>query len=257
VLEDMGQPAFVRNDFRAALQQGTQGSAYEQFVADHYGQMGLPAAKEPVSRPDVDSFFAAGDGEGLANRTQRRFFSEGNLPADVPFERDSKAEDVARRARETLAFPQPTFSKLSLGGTQGRRYLKLDGNRVLAYQTTGGVVHFLLDEAVFTDTAAALLPEIAGYSAGLIDHVLRARLDVKAEGTRVTVRLGEQVKDQGALRVLAEDAKGVRREVETTVLAPGAEYAFEAPAGVKKLAAVIRGKDAGGPFVAAAELVLP
>jgi hypothetical protein len=257
VLEDMGQPAFVRNDFRVSLQQRNQGSAYEQFVVDHYGQMGLPAATGSVSRPDVDSFFAASDGQGLANRTQRSFFSEGNLPADVSFEHDSQPADVARRARETLAFPEPTFSKLVLGPTQTRRYLKLDGHRVLAYETTGGMVHFLLDDAVFADTAATLLPEIAGYGAGLIDHLVRARLDMKADGNKVSVRLAEQVKGEGALRVFAEDGKGIRREMESTSLAPGAEFAFEAPAGTKKLAAVIRGKDVGGPFVAAAELVLP
>jgi hypothetical protein len=82
-------------------------------------------------------------------------------------------------------------------------------------------------------------------------------LDMKAEGTRVSVRLGEQVKEPGALRVFAEDGKGVRREVESASLASGAEFAFEVPAGTKKLAAVIRGKDSGGPFVAAAELVIP
>ncbi len=257
VLQDMGQPAYVRNDFRAGLRQGDQGSAYEQFVSERFGQMGLPPATEPVSRPDVDSFFAASDGKGLANRTQRHFFSEGNLPADVTYEHDSKPEDVARRARETLAFPEPSFSKLVLGPGQARRYLKLQGRRVLAYENTGGEVHFLLDDAVFADMAAALLPEIAGYGGGFIDHLVRARLDMKAEGNRVRVTLGEQVKEPGALRVFAEDDKGMRREVQSSSLAPGAEFAFEAPAGVKKLAAVIRGKDAGGVFVAAAELVLP
>ena len=40
VLEDAGQPAFVRNDFRGAFLQGNEGSAYEQFVAEQYGRTG-------------------------------------------------------------------------------------------------------------------------------------------------------------------------------------------------------------------------
>ena len=114
VLEDAGQPAFVRNDFRVAFLQGNDGSAYEQFVAAQYGHTALPAAATPMSRPDIASFFASADGKGLANRTQRRFFSEGTIPADVSIERDTKVADVVRRARESLEFPSPTLSALVL-----------------------------------------------------------------------------------------------------------------------------------------------
>jgi len=259
VLEDSGQPAFVRNDFRIALQRRNEGSAYEQFVADHYGLAGLPPAAAPVSRPDVNSFFAAADGKGLANRTQRRFFSEGNIPVDVTLERDSKVADVARRARESLAFPSPTLSRLVLAPPQRRHYLILEGHRVLAYENTGSEVHFLLDDAVYADMATALMPEIAGYGAGLLNHLLRGSLEMTAEGTKVTVRLGGEVNQAGSLRVFVDDGNGTRRELPgaAAMLAPNGEAVVDVPAGIKKLAAVARGRDGSGPFVAAAELTLP
>jgi hypothetical protein len=40
-------------------------------------------------------------------------------------------------------------------------------------------------------------------------------------------------------------------------LAPDEEITVDLPAGAKKLAAVLRGRDAGGPFVAAGEVTLP
>jgi len=259
VLEDAGQPAFVRNDFRGAFLQRDDGSAYEQFVAEHYGHSGLPAAAAPVSRPDIASFFASADGKGLANRTQRRFFSGGTIPADVSIERDTKVADVVRRARESLGFPSPTLSSLVLRPAQSRHYLALEGHRVLAYENSGTQVRFFLDDAVYADMARALLPEIAGYAGGLLNHLLRAHLEMTAAGTSVTVRLGGEVKEGGALRVFVEDGNGRRRELPGTAasLAPGGEIVVNPPAGARKLAAVLRARDLGGPFVAAGEVTLP
>ncbi len=259
VLQDAGQPAFVRNDFRVAFLQGNDGSAYERFVAEHYGRTALPPAAAAVSRPDIASFFASADGKGLANRTQHGFFSEGTIPADISLNRDTQVTDVVRRARESLAFPSPTVSRLVLRPAQQRRYLAVQGRRVLAYESSGTEVHFFLDDAVYADMALSLLPEIAGYAAGLLNHLLRANLEMAVAGTKVTVRLGGEAKEGGALRVLAEDASGRRRELRgaAATLAPGDEIVVDLPAGAKKLAAVLRGRDASGPFVAAGEVVLP
>jgi len=65
VLEDAGQPAFVRNDFRVAFCRGTTVRPYEQFVAEHYGRAALPPAAALVSRPDIASFFASADARDL------------------------------------------------------------------------------------------------------------------------------------------------------------------------------------------------
>ena len=57
VLEDAGEPAHVRNDFRQSYlaSQGPspfdRGSPFERFVAETYGRMGVPVAVTPVRRP--------------------------------------------------------------------------------------------------------------------------------------------------------------------------------------------------------------
>ena len=263
VLEDVGEPAFVRNDFRVAFLQRNEGSAYEQFVAERYGRTGLPPAATLVPRPNIVSFFASDDGQGLANRTQRRFFSEGTIPTDISLERDTTLADVVRRARESLVLSSPTLSGLVLRPAEHRHYLVLEGRRVLAYENSGTQVHFLLDDVVYADMARALLPEIAGYAAGLLNHLLRASLELTLAGnkgtTKVTVRLGSDVKEGGVVRVFVEYGSGRRRELPGTAatLAPGGEMVVDLPAGVKKLATVLRGSDAGGPFVAAGEVTVP
>src|SRR4030095_15655963 len=62
VLEDAGEPAHVRNDYRRnyLTTRGPspfdRGSAFEQFVAETYGRMGVPVAVTPVRRPTVSAF---------------------------------------------------------------------------------------------------------------------------------------------------------------------------------------------------------
>jgi hypothetical protein len=158
-----------------------------------------------------------------------------------------------------LEFSSPTLSSLVLRPAQSRHYLALEGHRVLAYENSGTQVRFFLDDAVYADMARALLPEIAGYAGGLLNHLLRAHLEMTAAGTSVTVRLGGEVKEGGALRVFVEDGNGRRRELPGTAasLAPGGEIVVNPPAGARKLAAVLRARDLGGPFVAAGEVTLP
>ena len=80
-----------------------------------------------------------------------------------------------------------------------------------------------------------------------------------AAGTSVTIHLAGEIKEGGALRVFVEDGSGQRRELPGAgaTVSPGGEIVVSPPAGARKLAAVLRGRDASGPFVAAGEVTLP
>ena len=126
---------------------------------------------------------------------------------------------------------------------------------LLAYVRVPGRVRFFLDEAVYADTARALLPEIGGYGAGLIDHLFRAeiRLEtgtagaalVSVAGARGSVRKGE-------VRVFAEDGAGVRQSARDGP-AGRRRRARHDPGGAAKVAAVLRGEDDAGELVAVGE----
>jgi hypothetical protein len=85
-----------------------------------------------VRRPTLKSFFTDADGEGLADRTHRRWFSEGTVPETVPVDASTTPRDVMRAARRSLAFPQPTVANLDLRGAtlptiiqQADKFIKL------------------------------------------------------------------------------------------------------------------------------------
>ena len=260
VLEDMGQPAFVRNDFRSEFLAHDAGSEFESFVADRFGSVALPPSSTPVSRPDANSFFVAADGKGLAQATQERFFSPGTLPQDLRLVAGEKPAELLRLLNQTLPFPAPRVTTLELGRTGETRYLQRDGVRVLAYQRTADKIHFFLDGVVHADCARRWLPVVEGYAAGMIDHLLRAKLVlsvVQGKATLTASGFAGQIEPGAKVRVLAEDSTGGRKEIARVPLQPDLPLTFAVPPGTRKIAAVARGRDGGGVFVAAGEITAP
>ena len=79
-----------------------------------------PPRGRSVRRPTFDGFFAAADGDGLADRTQRRFFSDGTIPDDVPVDESTTPRDVVDAAQATLQYPAPDVGRLDLRGSGSR-----------------------------------------------------------------------------------------------------------------------------------------
>jgi len=269
VLEDAGEPAHVRNDLRGAFLGGPSngpwdhGSTFERWVADAYGRAGTPQPSSPVRRSSLMAYFAASDGQGLAQRTQRRFFSSGTVPVDVGVARNTTSRDVVEAARESLVYALPALSSLDLRTPEQTGYVMQDGLRVLAYRREPARVRFFLDDNTHADAARALLPEVGAYAAGLVDHVLRGELALEAASGEVTVRASGQLGLKGGtLRVFAEDAKGARSPIgEAQVVAEAASGAtlkvVAIPAGTRRIAAVFRGEDDAGSVVASGEVRAP
>jgi hypothetical protein len=293
VLQDAGEPARVRNDFRGAFlhdaQSGTpgpfnRGSAFERFVADSYGIAGVPAPGKPVERPNVLAYFTATDSQGLADRTQRRFFSDGTLPEDGVVDRDTTTQEVMRDARDSLTYGLPGVPHLELREMGRKHYVYAVGDerqgrlvltsqaprpptkgaptpharRLLAYERVPGHVRFFMDRGVYADTARALLPEVGAYCAGLIDLLLRGEAAIKLDGGNATVSVtgAHGTIRSGQLRVFADDAAGVRKEIGSfpaLALSNGQSVSVAVPAGTRQVAAVLRGEDDAGVLVAAGE----
>jgi hypothetical protein len=260
ILEDVGQPAFVRNDFRGEFLAHDSGSAFERFVADRYGAVSLPPASAAVSRPDLDSYFTAADGNGLAQATQRRFFSPGTLPQDFRYVPGQSPSEVAVGVNRALQLPAPMVTALDLRQSGRTHYLVRDGVRVLAYQRNADHVHFFLDQAVHEDVARRWLPEVEGYAAGLVDHLLRAKLQVVVENNEARVTLtgtATPVDPTASVHIFSEDDTGVRTELSVQKIEGDTPSACDLPKGARKVAAYVRGRDGAGPYVAAAEARVP
>lgn len=269
VLEDAGDPAHVRNDFRGAyLTDGgsslfDRGSPFERYVAETFGQAGVPAAAAPVNRPTVMAYITAADRQGLADRTQRLFFSDGTLPEPVVVDRLTTGAEVMRDARASLPYALPSVPHLDLAAMGDIQYAYASAEqgapathkrRLLAYLRVPGRVRFFLDRAVYHDSARALLPEIGAYAAGLVDHLFRAdiHLEVKAGSVAVSVTGAHGTVRKGEVRLYLEDATG-RRSAFASVPASTTAATLTIPAGAHRIAAVLRGEDEAGDLVAVAE----
>ena len=269
VLEDAGDPAHVRNDFRGAyLADGgsslfDRGSPFERYVAETFGQAGVPAAAAPVNRPTVMAYITAANRQGLADRTQRRFFSDGTLPEPVVVDRLTTGAEVMHDARDSLPYALPSVPHLDLAAMGDIHYAYASAEkgapaapkrRLLAYLRVPGRVRFFLDRAVYRDSARALLPEIGAYAAGLVDHLFRAdiHLEIKAGSLAVSVIDAQGTVRKGEVRLYLEDATG-RRSAFASVPASTTPSTLTIPAGTRRIAAVLRGEDEAGELVAVAE----
>ncbi len=269
VLEDAGDPAHVRNDFRGAYMDDggsslfDRGSLFERYVAETFGRAGVPAAATPVVRPTVMAYITAADRQGLADRTQRRFFSDGTLPEPVVVDRLTTAAEVMHDARASLPYALPSVPHLDLTAMGDLHYAyappepgvpAAHRRRLLAYLRVPGRVKFFLDRAVYHDSAQALLPEIGAYAAGLVDHLFRAdiHLEIKDGNVAVSVTDARGPVRKGEVRLYADDAAG-HRAAFTSVPASATPSSLTIPAGARRIAAVLRGEDDAGELVAVAE----
>jgi hypothetical protein len=240
LVEDMGDPAHVRNDFRVALE--ADGARYERLVAHKYGRVALPegAAGEPPRRSHLVELLHDRSGGGLADRTNRRFFSDGTLPGES-------------------SYPQPTAQ----AGMAPTGYAPGDAVHRLARwdRDERGAIRWSLDERVLTDYAEALLPETARYAQAALEHLFRGRLAVDAGADELTVRASELGLGAGTLSVFADTAAGERRPIDRKTVSGAAEgdtlAIVHRPGWARHATAVFRGVDrAGEPLVLVEEVTL-
>lgn len=234
VVEDAGDPTFVRDDYRVALE--ADAGPYERYVIAEYGRIGVPElGGAPVTKPRIGALFHDGDGSGLADRTQARFFTPGTLP------------DAGRYTRPQTA-PGGALDGYAPGAV-----------RHLAHyaRTPRGIV-WSLDERCFADYAQALLPETARYAAGALELLFRGRLDVAVTHGAATVSAHDVALGHGRVALYADGNGGARRLLQARELAGATDgqslFEVTLPAGTRHVAAVFRGVDAAGePIVVVQE----
>lgn len=234
VVEDAGDPTFVRNDYRVALE--ADGGPYERWVEDEYGRIGVPeAGGAPLIKPRLDALFHDGDGSGLGDRTQARFFSPGTLPDSGRYTRPQTAPGAAPSGYAAGAVPH-----------------------LARYRATPGGIVWSLDERCFADYARVLLPEAARYAAGALELLFRGRLEIDARAGGATITVREVALGRGTLAVYADVGSAPRRLLRAHRLRGAGDGEaigdVTLPAGARRIGVVFRGVDAAGePLVVVQE----
>jgi hypothetical protein len=175
-LGDLGVPSRVRGDMAAHLEPlgggpDDLGSRFERLAALAHGRLGVPAPTHTVARPSVRAFFTAPDGGGLADVVARSYFSPHTLPG---------ASRVGGDAPLPLARPLPALpARLNLMAASrddGTTLRDPAGTCLARYQIERSVLTFSLDDECVLEQVNAILPEVASFEAGLLDHLLRGEL---------------------------------------------------------------------------------
>ncbi len=190
---------------------------------------------------------------GLAEYTNANFFSGNTIFAPgFPY--------PARTSADLLDAPEPEPKKGEL-----RRYLTKvrDGATVNHLAVPSALYEFLpaalkdkklaLDDKVFADYASLLFPRAVGYSAALLDHFFRGRLDVDLVDDGGGLRLAgtnasTDPLDGGMLTVHADGADGLRGPASAAVAVGRVEpgdalpaVTVTPPAGAERFVAVYTG----------------
>jgi len=234
LVEDAGDPTFVRDDYRVALE--ADAGPYERFVVAEYGRIGVPdLGGAPIVKPRLGALFHDGDGSGLADRTQSRFFTPGTLPDSGRYTRPQTAPSAALAGYAAGAVPH-----------------------LARYERTPRGLVWSLDERCYADYARALLPETARYAAGALELLFRGRLDVAAGSGAATVTVHDVALGRGTVSVYADVGDGARKLVRARNLGGAADgdsvLEVYLPAGTRRVGAVFRGVDgAGEPLVVVQE----
>lgn len=285
VLEQLGDPAHVRNDLPDIIDGG-----YQRYVAERYGRGGVPA---PGSLPEAALYpkrlrelFTADHAQGLADRTARRFFSAGSLPGtelgDVPplagrppLPSPPFTDDHGLPLAEIAAPPGwppaaaghlATAQLKHLAAWQRRTSAELDPRTGEPMQN----LRFSLDEACYADYAAALLPEIGRYAQLALDYLFRGELRLTLatgpEGRSLVIQVAETALGSGTLTLLTEKPEGLRQILSThqsVPTRPGATL-WTVPLDerdtkdIRRLVVLFRGRDRHNePLITSAQLLLP
>jgi hypothetical protein len=248
VLEDMGSPSHVRNDFRKAHLEGVPGSSmwdrrslYERFVALRYGRLGVPGPSGPAEQhAKLRDYFST-----LATWTGPRFFSPGTLPQPVDCETPADLDKAIAQANASLKYAEPHIGKID------PRRFNAGVLPQVAYENDHGVLRFFLDDRIHAAYARAALPRTAQAAAGLMSFFLRGRISIAREGDAAVAKNEGVAFGKGTLTLYAEDSAGKRRVIGTGERA-------QVPGDARRVIAVFRGVDgAGEPLVAIEDVPVP
>ena len=271
VLQDVGSPSHARDDLAAHLDDlGSgpfdMGSRFERVAALSHGRLGVPAPSRQVVAPSLRAFFTAPDLSGLADRTARLWFSGHTLPRSIHIRPGIGQSQLGMHLQRSLVHPHPApLPRLDLETARRRTARLVDDQGVCLanYQLRDdGTLVWFMDDACLAEQVAAILPEVAAYSTGLLDWLFRGAITLRPgdqSGSDGMVALADGAAfGAGTMTIFWEDDSGVRTQHGAPIAVSGA--AVDAvlarvpapPAQARALAVLFQGKGAAGePLVAA------
>lgn len=274
VVQDIGVPAHARGDATAFFSPlsrapGDRGLPLQEFARLEYGRRDLPGvvkgipAAVPSGVPLASSLLGhllgddASGYAGLASFASLRFFSESSLPS--PRYLDTSLDAAAAAAallEDGLALDPAELDGATLSPWPAERgYLLSPTGRALAAFDSDleGRTRLFLDEAVYREQSASLIPAGVDATRSLLDLLWPQWPTTAATSTRATLSVPSEW--QGELIVFLETEKGDRSERARVSLAPELELALPSVGVGERIVLVILASREPGPPVVLEKLL--
>ena len=268
VLQDMGSPSHVRDDLAAHLDvvgndASDVGSRFERLAALAYGRLGVPAPRRQVTRPSIQAFFAGDDRGGLADWTALSWFSAYTLPRPIRVRPGAGttglAEQLTRSVSRPHPAPLPRLDFITAREPRGARLVDGRGVCVAGYQLQQAELSWYLDDECLAEQVSVILPEVSAYSAGLLDFLFRATIELAYDNRRMELTVVGSDLAAGTLEIFWDDSRGVRTQygqpTPVDQATDGQVFAVipkQLPGQATAVAAIYRGVDRNGQTLYAA-----
>jgi hypothetical protein len=212
LLADASVPAHTRNDIHVfpyeafGIEFGKRWQTYESWAKRNYDKLNYSGLRIspailyngsltgiPISTLwDQDKYtggnvnVAAGTNIGLAEYSNANFFSEDTIFKNYPHPTyEDTNYQVALRYPEMVDAEDGKFdNRVYIRKTQGEADARLAAFSYISYDVIKKGYYkftpFVLDDKVYSDYSALLVPRAVGYSAGLLDYFFRGDIDVSA-----------------------------------------------------------------------------
>jgi hypothetical protein len=274
LVQDLGQPQHTRNDPHAGFFGCGRESLFERGVRTREATFDLTGYPPPMFGHFLDFLFT-GDGRGLAEFSSHNFVSEGTnftfaedgnhhpshpRPAlDLTLVTSIPIENLLpeRGLTGSMLFFGNSITDLLLSGPQGQivnPFMTTFSLFDRALTQRGKELAFSYNRFNVDAAARLLLPRATGYSAGLLNHFFRGKLEAGLADDGGSPRVvGNNASNEplgpGTLQVYSETTAGERQPASQPtavgVVAPGGALPpvnVTIPENTKQLIAVYRGR---------------
>lgn len=214
-LQDMGLPEHVRNDAAAFMEktsplQNQLGSRLARIASVLFGRIGVPMTGPIHQEKSFLHFFSNDQQTGLADKTERRWFSPGTLPKPMRIRPSDTRDVIAAKLAATTKRPAPAplLSQDAVLDAQLEPgpWLQLEnqyGTCLAEFKARDFVLSWRMSDRCLAQQAKSLLPAIGGYGAGLLEWLFRGRLDVRLKNGRLLVSTGPTSLGPGIITIVS------------------------------------------------------
>ena len=271
VLQDMGSPSHVRDDLgahhdRVGTDLSDLGSRFERVAALAFGRLGIPRSAKAPELASLADHFSNTERNGLADITERGYFSRHTLPRSAKVKRDAGSSTFRKAIETSLRRPEPApptrLDLVAARNPNGATWINERGVCLAQYKWRRSKITWKMDDACALEQLEDILPTVAAYGSSFLEMLFPSDLSLTKHSGQLVAE-GSARYTKGSLTVFADAADGTRTQFHSLSLSAQAEDNVlgnlpAPPKGSTRVTLLFDGQDSqGNPLLATTSSVWP